>query len=74
MIEPKLKIETAQTNPMSIEKNIPDLILHDGHSIPALGFGTYTLKGQQGVDTMLRALGHGIACWILRLIMKMKVL
>lgn len=59
MIEPKLKIETAQTNPMSIEKNIPDLILHDGHSIPALGFGTYTLKGQQGIDTMLRALGHG---------------
>lgn len=44
---------------MSIEKKIPDLILHDGHSIPALGFGTYTLKGKQGVETMVRALEHG---------------
>lgn len=38
---------------------IPQLTLHNGNEIPALGFGTYSLNGHQGVDTMQRALQHG---------------
>lgn len=40
-------------------QNIPLIQLHDGNTLPVLGFGTYTLKGSAGVDTMLRALTHG---------------
>lgn len=38
---------------------IPNLKLHDGQHIPALGFGTYSLNGHAGVEVMQRALGHG---------------
>ena len=40
-------------------QQIPFLTLHDGQRIPALGFGTYTLKGKAGVEVMRRALSNG---------------
>ncbi|OUY07126.1 aldo/keto reductase [Acinetobacter populi] len=39
--------------------NIPKLTLNDGRSIPALGFGTYSLNGSEGVETIVRAIGNG---------------
>lgn len=37
----------------------PALNLNDGHSIPAIGFGTWPLKGEEGRDTVQAALGNG---------------
>lgn len=44
---------------MSQSEHIPNLTLHNGYAIPALGFGTYSLNGHAGVGTMQRALAHG---------------
>ncbi|SFN75829.1 Aldo/keto reductase [Mycetocola miduiensis] len=33
--------------------------LHDGHTIPAIGFGTYPLKGQEATDAVISALDIG---------------
>ncbi|MHA3050332.1 aldo/keto reductase [Acinetobacter sp. ANC 4639] len=44
---------------MNRSEHIPHLALHDGYAIPALGFGTYSLNGHMGVQTMQRALAHG---------------
>ncbi|ENV48719.1 hypothetical protein P255_00231 [Acinetobacter brisouii CIP 110357] len=44
---------------MNRSEHIPNLTLHDGYAIPALGFGTYRLNGHLGVQTMQRALAHG---------------
>jgi diketogulonate reductase-like aldo/keto reductase len=33
--------------------------LNDGHSLPAIGFGTYPLRGPAGVDAMVSALHQG---------------
>ena len=38
---------------------IPALTLNDGRSIPALGFGTYPLRGDAGRDAMVSALEVG---------------
>lgn len=38
---------------------IPFLTLNDGNDIPAVGFGTYKLNGQAGVDAILSALEAG---------------
>ncbi|MDN4476420.1 aldo/keto reductase [Demequina sp. SYSU T00192] len=38
---------------------LPTLTLNDGHSIPALGFGTYPLVGDEGGRAVLSALEHG---------------
>ena len=38
---------------------IPSYELNDGHSIPAIGFGTYPLTGASGVDAMVGALHAG---------------
>lgn len=38
---------------------IPTLQLNDGHPIPAIGFGTWPLKGVQGRDTVHTALTNG---------------
>ncbi|KAA8734764.1 aldo/keto reductase [Acinetobacter qingfengensis] len=38
---------------------IPYLTLHDGQKIPALGFGTYSLNGQQGVKSIEAAIALG---------------
>ena len=38
---------------------IPKLQLQDGYEIPALGFGTYTLNGHEGVKIMSQAIEQG---------------
>ena len=42
-----------------MEKSIPDIILNDGLSIPAVGLGTYSLKGNQGVEAIQNAIDLG---------------
>ncbi|WP_034641190.1 aldo/keto reductase [Desulfovibrio inopinatus] len=39
--------------------HVPNIELNDGTSIPAIGFGTYKLKGAVGVEAMVRALEIG---------------
>lgn len=39
--------------------NIPQVKLQDGYNIPALGFGTYTLNGHDGVQIMTDAIAQG---------------
>lgn len=38
---------------------IPAITLNDGTSIPAVGFGTYKLNGQDGVSTIVNAIDSG---------------
>ncbi len=38
---------------------IPSMTLNDGHTLPAIGFGTYQLNGRQGADAVLTALEAG---------------
>lgn len=38
---------------------IPDLTLNDGHTLPAIGFGTYPLRGEDGIEAMLSAVEVG---------------
>jgi diketogulonate reductase-like aldo/keto reductase len=38
---------------------IPNLSLHDGLTLPAIGFGTYSLKGEAGVAGIKRAIELG---------------
>ena len=38
---------------------IPDHTLNDGHTLPAIGFGTYPLAGPSGVDSLISALSRG---------------
>lgn len=44
---------------MALQPSIPVHTLHDGYSVPAIGFGTYTLNGSEGVSTMLGAVQQG---------------
>ncbi|HUV48761.1 MAG TPA: aldo/keto reductase, partial [Actinomycetes bacterium] len=39
--------------------NIPSLPLNDGTSLPALGFGTYPLKGAEATRSVKTALDLG---------------
>jgi diketogulonate reductase-like aldo/keto reductase len=39
--------------------NIPSIALNDGKTIPAIGFGTYPLKGSSGVDSIVSAIEVG---------------
>lgn len=39
--------------------SIPDHTLNDGHSLPAIGFGTYPLQGPPGVDAVVGAIRQG---------------
>jgi 2,5-diketo-D-gluconate reductase A len=38
---------------------IPTYTLNDGRTIPAIGFGTYPLKGDEGIDAVVSALDVG---------------
>jgi diketogulonate reductase-like aldo/keto reductase len=38
---------------------IPTRALNDGHAIPAIGFGTYQLNGDEGADAVLTAIEAG---------------
>lgn len=39
--------------------DIPSYILNDGHRIPAVGLGTYQIRGGQGLDQILTAIQDG---------------
>ncbi|MDZ5710794.1 aldo/keto reductase [Jeotgalibacillus haloalkalitolerans] len=39
--------------------NIPERTMHDGYKIPSTGLGTYTLKGEQGVESITAAIKNG---------------
>ena len=38
---------------------IPRYTLNDGQSVPVIGFGTYPLRGDDGVEAMVHALEAG---------------
>ena len=39
--------------------SIPSIVLNDGQALPAVGFGTYTLNGAAGVETIAAAISNG---------------
>jgi diketogulonate reductase-like aldo/keto reductase len=39
--------------------DIPTHTLNDGHTLPAIGFGTYPLKGEDGVEAVRSAIENG---------------
>ncbi len=41
------------------DATIPTYTLNDGHTLPAVGFGTYPLRGAGGTEAILRALESG---------------
>ena len=47
--------DSTQAEPPSI----PTYTLNDGNTLPAIGFGTYPLKGEEGVAAMVHALEAG---------------
>jgi 2,5-diketo-D-gluconate reductase A len=42
--------------------DLPRYTLNDGHTVPVIGFGTYPLRGEDGVEAMVHALeaGYGL--------------
>ncbi|MDR7236509.1 aldo/keto reductase [Neobacillus drentensis] len=40
-------------------KTIPEIILNDGLTLPVIGFGTYKLKGNEGVNSIVHAIDIG---------------
>jgi len=44
---------------MADAPSIPTYTLNDGNTLPAVGFGTYPLKGREGVETIASALDAG---------------
>ncbi len=47
--------DSTQAEPPSI----PTYTLNDGNTLPAIGFGTYPLKGEEGVTAIVRAIEAG---------------
>ena len=41
------------------ENNVPTYTLNDGNTLPAVGFGTYPLRGEDGIGSLLSALEVG---------------
>lgn len=39
--------------------NVPELTLNDGYQMPAIGLGTYQIRGGQGVNQILAAIRDG---------------
>jgi 2,5-diketo-D-gluconate reductase A len=53
-------VAQAPTGPYGgLMTSVPTLELHDGTAIPAIGFGTYPLSGEEGIQAMVSALHHG---------------
>lgn len=44
---------------MVIVKSIPEITLNDGMTLPVIGLGTYTLKGNEGVNAIQNAIDVG---------------
>jgi len=42
-----------------LTQQIPEIMLHDGNRIPALGLGTYKLKGNKGAAAVTNAINSG---------------
>lgn len=42
-----------------MNQSIPEFTLNDGLKVPAIGLGTYKLKGASGVQSILSAIDHG---------------
>ncbi|MDY0406773.1 aldo/keto reductase [Virgibacillus sp. 179-BFC.A HS] len=42
-----------------MEKNVPEITLHDGLTLPAIGFGTYGLNGNEGAIAVQNAITNG---------------
>ncbi|MEK5480246.1 aldo/keto reductase [Paenibacillus sp. FSL R5-0407] len=42
-----------------MNQNIPEYTLNDGLKVPAIGLGTYSLKGEEGVKAMVAAIDAG---------------
>ncbi|MGG1401256.1 aldo/keto reductase [Bacillus salipaludis] len=40
-------------------KTIPEILLNDGLTLPVIGLGTYKLKGNEGVNSILTAIDQG---------------
>ncbi|TDK60748.1 aldo/keto reductase [Bacillus salipaludis] len=40
-------------------KTIPEILLNDGLTLPVIGLGTYKLKGNEGVNSILSAINQG---------------
>jgi diketogulonate reductase-like aldo/keto reductase len=49
----------AQTQTQAEPPNVPTYTLNDGNSLPAVGFGTYPLKGEEGLAAMVHAMEVG---------------
>jgi diketogulonate reductase-like aldo/keto reductase len=49
----------AQTQTQADPPSIPTYTLNDGNTLPAVGFGTYPLKGEEGVEAMVHAIEVG---------------
>ncbi len=47
--------DSTQAEPPSV----PTYTLNDGNTLPAIGFGTYPLKGEEGVTAIVRAIEAG---------------
>lgn len=43
----------------SMVKTIPEILLNDGLTLPVIGLGTYKLKGNEGVNSILTAIDQG---------------
>ena len=41
------------------ELKVPSYVLNDGSDLPAVGFGTYGLRGSGGVDALVSAVRNG---------------
>ena len=39
--------------------SIPTIELNDGHLLPAIGLGTYQIRGGKGIDQVLSAINDG---------------
>ncbi|WOC54066.1 aldo/keto reductase [Oenococcus oeni] len=44
---------------MVLSRSVPNIVLNDGHSLPAIGLETYLVRGGQGVDQILSAIEDG---------------
>lgn len=42
-----------------MSKSIPEITLNDGITLPVIGLGTYNLKGNEGVHSILSAIDNG---------------
>lgn len=52
-------VKQSEREGFIMDKAIPELTLNDGTTIPAIGFGTYALNGNEGVNAINSAIDIG---------------